>query len=54
MASQSGVNGKCRWPNRRSNWTGWPYPAHLLMCDLKIKEKPRSKAKRGYALLKGE
>ena len=30
------------------------YLAHLLMRDLKIKEEPRSKAKRGYALLKNE
>ena len=29
------------------------YLAHVLMRDLKIKEEPRSKAKRGYALLKG-
>ena len=28
------------------------YLAHVLMRDLKIKEEPRSKAKRGYALLK--
>ncbi|MFN0163786.1 MAG: inorganic triphosphatase [Burkholderiales bacterium] len=30
------------------------YLAHLLMRDLKIKPEPRSKAKRGYAMLKGE
>ena len=30
------------------------YLAHVLMRDLKIKEEPRSKAKRGYALLRGE
>ena len=30
------------------------YLAHVLMRDLKIKEEPRSKAKRGYALLHGE
>ena len=28
------------------------YLAHVLMRDLKIKEEPRSKAKRGYALLR--
>lgn len=30
------------------------YLAHLFMRDLKIKEEPRSKAKRGYSMLKGE
>ncbi len=30
------------------------YLAHLIMRDLKIKEEPRSKARRGYAMLKGE
>ena len=30
------------------------YLAHVLMRDLKIREEPRSKAKRGYALLRGE
>jgi inorganic triphosphatase YgiF len=30
------------------------YLSHLLMRDLRIKPEPRSKAKRGYALLKGE
>ena len=30
------------------------YLAHLIMRDLKIKEEPRSKARRGYAMLKSE
>jgi inorganic triphosphatase YgiF len=30
------------------------YLAHVLMRDLKIKEEPRSKARRGYAMLKAE
>lgn len=30
------------------------YLAHVLMRDLKIKEEPRSKARRGYAMLRAE